>query len=96
MYECWEARENGEVYVAGTLGLVAAAWPTPAPTQEEVDASQEARARLIAAAPDLLEACEAALQEFTECDNTEVEYRCECVAGMLTKLRAAIAKARKA
>ena len=58
----WE-RRGFDVYQEGALHLVAAAWGDCAPTQAEVDASRLANAQLIAAAPDLLAACEAVDRE---------------------------------
>ncbi len=43
-------------------------------------------ARLIAAAPDLLEACKAALENLSECDGRQRQWACE-------QIEAAIAKA---
>jgi len=52
----------------------------------DFDGESEANARLIAAAPELLEACEMVSKSFSECYDTDAQ-------GPLAKARAAIAKA---
>ena len=90
----WEVRDKYDVFIAGTLGIVAAAWGQPMPTMEEVLAIRAANARLIAASPDLLAACET-LVEFVAHFAKHDPYGPNSALADAERLgRAAIAKAR--
>ena len=72
-------------------GIIALVWPWGDDEVGEQD--REANARLIAAAPDLLEAAEAVIAEWRRYIEDEIDVA-DMAQGSLTVLLAAIAKAR--
>ena len=90
----WAARDlgRGTVEVIGGGDLIARLWRTRVwllPSEQGGDLPAEANARLIAAAPELLEACQEALALISEFELEALDGRDE----VPDLLRAAVAKA---